>query len=223
MAVATFGVVILCLSCNALGSPADCPRADALFQLLSVLCCAVLCCAAGSPGLEDPAARADRAARDDAFAAALRLGGLHPFVGHWYQLPMWEPLRASPRFPALLQQRQGRGDAEQLAAVLAAASPGRAPNAWRELQAAAAAGSLPPLLLVAGQEDAKFVGLAERLAASLAPAGSDDNSSAGAATAAPAAQVALVPSCGHAVHIERPAELLALLQRFSTQCGAPRP
>jgi isochorismate synthase/2-succinyl-5-enolpyruvyl-6-hydroxy-3-cyclohexene-1-carboxylate synthase/2-succinyl-6-hydroxy-2,4-cyclohexadiene-1-carboxylate synthase/O-succinylbenzoate synthase len=128
---------------------------------------------------------------------------------------MWATLRASPRFQALLQQRQGSGDAQQLAAVLAAASPGRAPSVWRELQAAAAAGSLPRLLLVAGQEDGKFVGVAERLAASLTPAG-DKEGPAGAA----AAKVALVPGCGHAVHIERPAELLQLLQRFSSQCDS---
>ena len=170
--------------------------------------------AAGTAGLGDPAARLERAARDDALATALRDGGLQRFVGHWYQLPMWAPLGASPRFQSLLQQRRGSGDAQQLAAVLAAASPGRAPSVWRELQAAAAAGSLPPLLLVAGQEDGKFVGVAERLAASLAPTGHDE-ASAGAAVA----QVALVPGCGHAVHIERPAELLALLQRFSSQCG----
>ena len=169
--------------------------------------------AAGTPGLADLAVRAERAASDDALAAALREGGLQRFVRHWYQLPMWAPLRGSPRFHALLQERQGSGDAQQLAAVLAAASPGRAPSVWRELQAAAAAGCLPPLLLVAGQEDGKFVGVAERLAASLAPAG-DEEGPAGAA----AAQVAVVPGCGHAVHIERPAELLALLQRFSSQC-----
>ena len=51
----------------------------------------------------------------------------------------------------MLQQRQRSGDARQLAAALAAASPGRAPSLWQELPDAAAAGALPPLLLVAGQ------------------------------------------------------------------------
>ena len=52
---------------------------------------------AGTPGLPDPTARAERAARDDALATALRTGGLPPFLEHWYRQPMWAPLRASPR------------------------------------------------------------------------------------------------------------------------------
>lgn len=235
---------------------------------------------AGTPGLPDAAARAERAARDDSLAAALRIGGLPAFLEHWYQQPMWAPLRSSPRcvpaalrrsvhasgqtvsssslvcvflshskpachhpwlphlcrFAAMLQQRQAAGDAAQLAAVLAAASPGRAPSMWHELEVAAAAGSLPPLLLVAGQADSKFVGIAEKLAARLAAAGgaagSTDEDEEGdwhAAQLAPAGgdsgadaflggcasvEVALLPSCGHAPHIERPVELLAVLQRF---------
>lgn len=107
----------------------------------------------------------------------------------------------------MLAQRRQAGDAEQLAAVLAAASPGRAPSLWGELPAAAAAGSLPPLLLVAGQQDGKFVGAAQKLAGLLAQGDAGD---AGANTA----RVALVPGCGHAVHIECPVELLAVLQSF---------
>lgn len=158
---------------------------------------------AGTPGLPDPAARAQRAARDDALAAALRQGGLPAFLPGWYAQPLWAPLRRSPRFKAMLRQRQG-GDERQLAAVLAAASPGRAPSLWQELPAAAAAGALPPLLLVAGAQDTKFAGVAQRLALALAPA---DGQGA-------VAEVALLPGCGHAVHVERPLDLLAALDRF---------
>lgn len=115
----------------------------------------------------------------------------------------------------MLAHRQHAGDARRLAAVLAAASPGRAPSLWHELPAAAAAGSLPPLLLVAGQQDSKFVAVSEKLASLLAPAGSD----VGAEHARQAAQVALVPGCGHAVHIEQPLDLLLLLQHFFSKEG----
>lgn len=128
----------------------------------------------------------------------------------------------------MLQQRCAAGDAHQLSAVLAAASPGRAPSMWRELEAAAAAGVLPPLLLVAGASDAKFVGIAEKLAARLAPGGCVDHEEEGGWHVVASgdtgayvegdleggAEVALLPGCGHAAHIERPAELLAALQRF---------
>jgi isochorismate synthase/2-succinyl-5-enolpyruvyl-6-hydroxy-3-cyclohexene-1-carboxylate synthase/2-succinyl-6-hydroxy-2,4-cyclohexadiene-1-carboxylate synthase/O-succinylbenzoate synthase len=140
--------------------------------------------------------------RDDTLAAALRQGELGSFLSNWCLQPMWAQLRASPRYPAMLQQRHSSSDARGLAAVLAAASPGRAPSLWQELPAAAAPGTLPPLLLVAGQSDAKFVGVAEKLTAQLVPAGGS-------------VDVRLVPACGHAVHIERPLELLTALQQFS--------
>lgn len=139
----------------------------------------------------------------------------------------------------MLQQRRTGGDAQELAAVLAAASPGRTPCVVQELEAAAAAGVLPPLLLVAGQADAKFVGAAEKLAARLLPgdaptdyegdwhlsplASGDGGGQEADATVSgggpPAVEVAVLPSCGHAAHIERPAELLTVLQRFFDCCS----
>ena len=181
--------------------------------------------AAGSPGLADPDARAERAARDDALAATLRGSeqcrvdgrpGLEAFVDRWYQLPMWDRLRASPRFGGILQQRRHATNADRqcdLAAVLAASSPGRAPAVDKELAQLAAGGCLPPLLLVAGREDGKFVGIARSLAAQLAPLGSSSAASAGPQRVT----LATVPGAGHAVHIERPAELLDLLLQFSEE------
>lgn len=60
---------------------------------------------AGTPGLSDPSARAERAARDDALAAALRDAGLPRFLDHWYRLPMWGPLRQHPRWGCALLDR----------------------------------------------------------------------------------------------------------------------
>ena len=139
----------------------------------------------------------------------------------------------------MLQRRQAAGDAAQLAAALAAASPGRAPSLWGELEAAAAAGALPPLLLVAGREDRKFAGIAEKLAGRLAaagtaaadteeeegdwhagqaPLGSGDGGSDALQGGGASVEVSLLPGCGHAPHIERPLELLAALQHFFTRC-----
>jgi isochorismate synthase/2-succinyl-5-enolpyruvyl-6-hydroxy-3-cyclohexene-1-carboxylate synthase/2-succinyl-6-hydroxy-2,4-cyclohexadiene-1-carboxylate synthase/O-succinylbenzoate synthase len=108
----------------------------------------------------------------------------------------------------MLQQRLG-GDAAQLASVLAAASPGRAPSLWQELPEVAAAGHLPPLLLVAGQADSKFLGVGQKLVSELTPSSASLNGSTGQV------QLVQVPGCGHAVHVERPVELLAVLQQFS--------
>jgi pimeloyl-ACP methyl ester carboxylesterase len=54
------------------------------------------------------------------------------------------------------------------------------------------------VLLVAGERDAKFAGIAREMAAAIGPA----------------ARVELVPGAGHAVHLERPAAAAALVEEF---------
>ena len=94
---------------------------------------------------------------------------------------------AACRFPETLALRS-KGDAEALAAVLSAASPGRTPPLWNEL-------SLLPtrVLFVAGQLDAKYVELGKRMSRLW---NSPFVEGEGA---------------GHAVHLERPEVLLRLL------------
>eukprot|EP00887_Chlorella_sp_A99_P005642 scaffold1.g5642.t1 len=153
----------------------------------------------GTPGLEGAGVRLERAARDDALADALRRGGLPAFVEDWYAQPMWASLRAHPTFVALVGRRaRGAAGAAELAAALAAMSPGRAPALWGELRELASGGSLPRLFMVAGEEDAKFAAVARRAEAELRDVGGD-------------CTAVVLPCCGHAVHLERPAELLALL------------
>jgi pimeloyl-ACP methyl ester carboxylesterase len=62
------------------------------------------------------------------------------------------------------------------------------------------AGLRPPALLVAGERDPKFTALARRMAAAIGPT----------------ARVAVVVGAGHAVHLERPATLAALVEEFLT-------
>lgn len=91
------------------------------------------------------------------------------------------------RFPRTLALRS-QGDAEPLAAVLSAASPGRTPPLWDEFT------KFPPRLLwVAGQLDAKYVELGKRMSQRW------DSS------------FVEVEGAGHAVHLERPEALLKLL------------
>jgi isochorismate synthase/2-succinyl-5-enolpyruvyl-6-hydroxy-3-cyclohexene-1-carboxylate synthase/2-succinyl-6-hydroxy-2,4-cyclohexadiene-1-carboxylate synthase/O-succinylbenzoate synthase len=134
----------------------------------------------GTPGVQDPARAAERAAADRRLAQALVAGGLERFLEAWYARPMWASLRASPRFPRLFQHRQGRqaqaGPAEDAAAAAAAAatvherehglaaslcagSTGRMAPLWRELPSLGV-----PVALVAGERDGKFVATAQAMA-----------------------------------------------------------
>lgn len=131
----------------------------------------------------------------------------------------------------MLGQRQA-GDARELSTALASMSPGRAPSLWAELRGqqlhgAGTAGSgqgLPQLLLVAGEEDAKFVELGRKLCEAVngtAAAGESEAAGSGSSRSSSCARAELrvVPGCGHAVHVERPLELLSVLDAFLSKDG----
>jgi 2-succinyl-6-hydroxy-2,4-cyclohexadiene-1-carboxylate synthase len=142
-----------------------------------------------SPGIADPAGRAERRAADEALAERVERDGVASFLDTWL---------AGPLFATLPEAAAGRSDrlantSEGLAWALRRLGAGAQEPLWGRL-----AGLRPPTLLVAGERDAKFAALARRMAAAIGPA----------------ARVALVGEAGHAVHLERPAELAALVEEF---------
>jgi 2-succinyl-6-hydroxy-2,4-cyclohexadiene-1-carboxylate synthase len=142
-----------------------------------------------SPGIADPAGRAERRAADEALAERVERDGVASFLDTWL---------AGPLFATLPEAAAGRSDRlantpEGLAWALRRLGAGAQEPLWGRL-----AGLRPPTLLVAGERDAKFAALARRMAAAIGPA----------------ARVALVGGAGHAVHLERPAELAALVEEF---------
>jgi pimeloyl-ACP methyl ester carboxylesterase len=76
-----------------------------------------------------------------------------------------------------------------LARALRGLGTGVLPSLWERLGELAI-----PVTLVAGERDAKFRDLAVRMSAAIADA-----------------QVTIVPGAGHAVHLERPAQLAAII------------
>jgi 2-succinyl-6-hydroxy-2,4-cyclohexadiene-1-carboxylate synthase len=141
-----------------------------------------------SPGIADPAGRAERRAADEELAGRVERDGVAAFLDRWL---------AGPLFATLPAEAAGRDDRlanrpEGLAYALRRLGTGAQAPLWDRLP-----GLRPPTLLVAGALDAKFAAIAGQMAA-----------------AAPAARVALVPGAGHAVHLERPAELAALVAAF---------
>jgi 2-succinyl-6-hydroxy-2,4-cyclohexadiene-1-carboxylate synthase len=151
-----------------------------------------------SPGIADPAARAERRAADEALAAGIERDGVAAFLDRWL---------AGPLFATLPPSRAGREDRlantpEGLAAALRLLGAGAQAPLWDRL-----AGLRCPTLLVAGALDAKFAALAAEMAAAIGPA----------------AHLELLPGAGHAVHLERPAEAAALLDGFLTTQLAAHP
>jgi 2-succinyl-6-hydroxy-2,4-cyclohexadiene-1-carboxylate synthase len=131
----------------------------------------------GTPGIEDPAARARRRQRDGELADGLeRSGDLEGFLRRWLAAPMFAGLRS----PDLAERL--RNTAAGLASSLRLAGTGAQEPRWADLPALAV-----PVLVVAGAADLRFASVGDRMARAL-----------------PAGALALVPGAGHAAHLEQP-------------------
>lgn len=146
-----------------------------------------------SPGIADPNERDGRRQWDAALAELIEREGLAAFVKFWEQLPLFESqarlpeaMRARIRHERLSQRPHG------LANTLRGLSPGCHPPLWGEL------GRLrSPTLLVAGRLDGKYAAISREMSRAI-----------------PEARLALVPGCGHAVHLERPRQFERLVCAF---------
>lgn len=144
-----------------------------------------------SPGIDDPLERAERAAADARLAGTLAEAGLEAFLERWYAQPLFAPLRGHAAFPAM-RARRAAGDARAWAAVLRDASPGANPSLWSALPALASGVSL-----AVGELDGKYRAQSEE-----------------AGRRAPRLRVDRIEGAGHAVHLERPAALAALIDEL---------
>ncbi len=136
-----------------------------------------------SPGIEDPAERAARAAADAALAARIEGEGLEWFVDHWASLPLFASQARLPEAArAALRARRLRGSATGYANSLRGMGAGRQRSLWADLPALAM-----PALIISGELDATYVAIGARMAAAM-----------------PLARQAIVPGAGHTVHLERP-------------------
>ena len=134
----------------------------------------------GTAGIEDLVARARRKADDDALADLVEGEGTEKFVDRWEQHPTLASLRP---FAAQLRPERLAHRPRGIASALRHLGTGAQPSYWEELRKLEV-----PVLLVAGAEDEKFAAIARRMLELL-----------------PRAALRLVPDCGHAPHIERPA------------------
>jgi 2-succinyl-6-hydroxy-2,4-cyclohexadiene-1-carboxylate synthase len=138
-------------------------------------------------GIEDPRERAERRARDEALADWMDADGrtMSEVADRWGA----QPLFADQAAEVALAARADRltNDPAHLAAALRGIGTGAMAPLWDRL------GELGmPVTVVAGERDAKFVALGERLAREL-----------------PQAQLEIVSGAGHALPLEAPAAVAA--------------
>lgn len=144
------------------------------------------------PGLEDPAARAQRLAEDTARAEAMHRDGMAAFVARWYEQPLFASLRAHPETLADITAAAARNHPAWMAQAIVGLSPGVQTPWWAALSTLTM-----PTLWLAGAFDAKYVAVMEQ-----------------AATRLPKARTALIPQAGHNIHAEQPQAWLAAVQPF---------
>lgn len=140
-----------------------------------------------SPGIADPAERSARRTADDALADRIEGEGIEAFAREWAALPLWDdqPPAVAAAAHAIRLQQSPAG----LAAALRGLGTGAMEPLWERLPELTI-----PVTLVAGERDAKFRAIAERMASAL-----------------PDATLHVVPAAGHAVQLERPQAVARLL------------
>lgn len=146
-----------------------------------------------SPGLADAGARAARRAHDERLARSAIEEGIESFVGRWERNPAIVPVRPLAASVVHAQRAMRLScSPEGLAASLRGMGAGTMPWLGDRLATVDV-----PTLLVSGERDEKFCALARTMQAAM-----------------PRAHHEILPRCGHDVHLEAPAELLAIVRRF---------
>jgi 2-succinyl-6-hydroxy-2,4-cyclohexadiene-1-carboxylate synthase len=146
-----------------------------------------------SPGLADAKERAARRRDDERLAESIERMSIDEFAREWAETPVLaglpEPVAAAVHRDRLRNTPTG------LAAALRGLGTGTLPSLWERLDEVTV-----PVTLVAGQRDHKFVAIAQHMADLL-----------------PRARVEVVSGAGHAVHLEDPDAVAAVLSRGSAQ------
>lgn len=137
-----------------------------------------------SPGLETEGERSARREHDEALARQLLDHGIEDFVDYWDHLPLFATRRRLPgELLAWHRAARLKLPPRSLAACLRGLGTGAQPSFWDAL------GTVRhPTLLINGEEDAKFRGIATRMTSLM-----------------PAASHMVIPAAGHTVHLENPA------------------
>jgi 2-succinyl-6-hydroxy-2,4-cyclohexadiene-1-carboxylate synthase len=140
-----------------------------------------------SPGLRTPSERKGRRRVDEALANRVERMTIEQFADEWARTPVLTGL--APDVLAEVHADRLRNTVPGLARALRGLGTGALPSLWERLEEL-----VVPVTLIVGERDAKFRALAARMSAAL-----------------PGAQLEVVASAGHAVHLEAPDAVAGLL------------
>ncbi|HIK10873.1 MAG TPA: 2-succinyl-6-hydroxy-2,4-cyclohexadiene-1-carboxylate synthase [Oscillatoriaceae cyanobacterium M33_DOE_052] len=132
-----------------------------------------------SPGLKTPQEQSQRRQQDAHLAQQLETGDFSEFVSKWYQQPLFATLQNHPQSDQIIQKRL-QNNPQELAKSLRMMGTGQQPSLWDKLQH-----NHIPILLLAGEQDSKFIAINTEIAATC-----------------PAAQLEIIPQAGHNIHLE---------------------
>jgi 2-succinyl-6-hydroxy-2,4-cyclohexadiene-1-carboxylate synthase len=140
-----------------------------------------------SPGIAGPVERDARRAADDGLADEVEHMTIEQFAERWARTPVLAG--QPPAVAAAVHADRLRNQPAGLAKALRGLGTGALPSLWDRLPEIRT-----PATLIAGERDDKFRAIATEMARGL-----------------PDAQVAVIPDAGHAVHLEAPAPVAAVI------------
>ena len=143
-----------------------------------------------SPGIAHQSESVERLKGDQALAQFIRIHGVQPFIKYWNGKTFFRPLMALPpeRLDPILERRL-KNTAEGLALSLENVGTANLPSLWprlRELRCA--------VDIVVGEMDPKFIEIGYRMGECI-----------------PKARISVIESAGHALHLEKPQDIAALI------------
>ena len=137
-----------------------------------------------SPGIADPAERVERRRADERLADEIERSSIEEFARRWAQTPLLAGL--PPDVLGRVHEDRLRSTPAGLAQALRGLGTGALPSLWGRLPELAI-----PVTLIVGARDQKFREIAAQMAEAI-----------------PDAELVIAPGTGHAVHLEAP-ELVA--------------
>lgn len=152
-----------------------------------------------TPGIEDAALTAERLKQDNDLADKLTDQTLDDFLTYWLNQPILKSQEAiaEPYRNRMLEERH-KLSLESLSKFLQTLGTGTMPSVWHRLKQLAI-----PTLLVTGEQDLKFTGIAQRMVSQI-----------------PGSEHAIIKDSGHSACFEQPSAFTEQLEAFVEKLAA---